>query len=153
MGFVESVLKESRLRYREYKSHFPSPIWLTSANQLIASYKVLARFATIDRHYAGWHAHHIVEAQDLERLGVASSFPPYAEQLAVLLPQAAHIRRINSVLRIEAPMGAVIPAHELLLAYQSAYSLMGNYSGGGEQRIRAELMAIARAIFQRAGLR
>ena len=72
MGLVESILKESRLRYREYKSHFPSPIWLTSANQLIASYRVLARFATIDRHYAGWHAHHVVEAQDLERLGVAS---------------------------------------------------------------------------------
>jgi hypothetical protein len=29
---------------------------------------------------------------------------------------------------------------------------MGNYSGGGEHKIRAELMAIARAIFQRAGL-
>ena len=153
MGFVESVLMESRLRYREYKSHFPAPIWLTSANQLIASYKVLARFATIDRHYAGWHAHHVVEAQDLERLGVASSFPPYVEQPAVLLPQAAHIRRVNSALRIEAPMGAAIPVHELLLAYQSAYSLMGNYSGGGELKIRAELMAIARAILQRAGLR
>ena len=152
MDFVESILKESRVRYREYRCHSPSPIWLTSANQLIASYKVLARFATIDKHYAGWHAHHVVEAQDLERLGTASAFPPYQEQLTVLLPQAAHIRRINSVLRNQAPMGAVIPANDLLTAYASAYSLIGNYSGGGEHKIMAELMAIARAIFKRAGL-
>ncbi len=152
MDFVESVLQASRVRYREYRCHSPSPIWLTSANQLMASYEVLTRFATIDKHYAGWHSHHVVEAQDLERLGVAAAFPAYKEQLAVLLPQAAHIRRINSVLRIEAPMGAVMPAGDLLTTYESAYSLMGNYSGGGEQKIRAELMAVARAIFRRAGL-
>ena len=152
MDFVESVLQASRVRYREYLCHSPSPIWLTSANQLMASYKVLSRFATVDRHYMGWHSHHVVEAQDLERLGVASAFPPYLEQFAVLLPQAAHIRRVNSVLRTEAPVAAVIPAGELLTTYQSAYSLMGNYCGGGEQQIRAELMAVARAIFRRAGL-
>jgi hypothetical protein len=152
MDFVEDLLKESRVRYREYRGHSPSPIWLTSANQLMASYRVLTRFATIDKHYAGWHAHHVVEAQDLERLGAASRFPPYQEQLTVLLPQAAHIRRINSVMRNQAPMGVVMPANDLLVAYASAYSLMGNYSGGGEHKIMAELMAIARAIFKRAGL-
>ena|SRR5215469_5787996 len=152
MDFVESILKESRVLYREYRSHSPSPIWLTRANQLIGSYKDLSRFATIDKDYAGWHAHHVVEAQDLEKLGVASTFPPYPEQVAVLLPQAAHIRRINSVLRSEAPMGAAIPAHELLMTYESAYWLMGNYCGGGEHKIRAELMAIVRAVFRRAGL-
>lgn len=152
MDFVESILQESRVRYREYRSHSPLPIWLTSANQLMASYKVLTRFATIDKHYAGWHAHHVVEAKDFERLGVKSRFPPYQEQLAVLLPQSAHIRRINSVLRIEAPTGAAIPVQELLTSYESAYSLMGNYCGGGEQKIREELMAVVRAIFRRARL-
>jgi hypothetical protein len=152
MDFVESILKESRVRYREYRCNSPSPVWLTSANQLMAPYSVLTRFATIDRHYSGRHAHHVVEAQDLERLGVASKFPPYHEQLTVLLPQAAHIKRVNSVLRNQAPMHAVMATSDLLTAYASAYSLMGNYSGGGEQRIRAELMAIAKAIFQRAGL-
>jgi hypothetical protein len=152
MDFVESVLKESRVRYREYRCNSPSPVWLTSANQLVASYNVLTRFATIDRHYSGWHAHHVVEVQDLERLGVAAKFPPHREQLTVLLPQAAHIKRINSVLRNQAPMHSIMPAGDLLTAYESAYSLMGNYSGGGEQRIRAELMAIAKAVFQRAGL-
>jgi hypothetical protein len=152
MDFVESILQESRVRYREYRSHSPSPIWLTSANQLMASYKVLARFAIIDRHYAGWRAHHVVEKEDLERLGVASRFPGYEEQLTVLLPQVAQIRRINSIMRNQASMGAALPAQALLTTYASAYSLMGNYSGGGEEKIRTELMSVARAIFRRAGV-
>jgi len=152
MDFVERILKDSRVRYREYRCNSPSPIWLTSGNQLMSSYSALSRFATVDRHYRGWHAHHVVEAQDLERLGVAAKFPAYEEQLAVLLPQAAHIRRVNSVLRNQAPKYAVIGAADLLAAYAAAYALMGNYCGGGEQRIQAELMAIVRAILKHAGL-
>jgi hypothetical protein len=152
MDFVESVLQASRVRFREYRCNSPYPIWLTSANQLMSSYSALSRFATVDHHYAGWHAHHVVEAQDLERLGVAGKFPMYSEQLTVLLPQAAHIKRINSALRLEAPMHASMPAGDLLTAYASAYSLMGNYCGGGEQRVQEELMAIARAIFRWANL-
>jgi len=152
MDFVESILKESRVRYREYRCNSPMPIWLAAGNQLISSYRALARFATVDRHYSGWHAHHVVEAQDLERLGIVAKFPAYHDQLTVLLPQAAHIARINSVLRNQAPKYAAIPHQELLTAYAAAYSLMGNYCGGGEHRIQAELMAIARAVFQHAGL-
>jgi hypothetical protein len=118
----------------------------------MSSYAALTRFATIGPHYAGWHAHHVVEVQDLERMDVAAKFPDYREQLTVLLPQAAHIKRVNSVLRNQAPMGAIMPIADLLNAYTAAYALMGNYCGGGEQRIRAELMAVARVIFRRAGL-
>jgi hypothetical protein len=152
MDFAEGILKEARVRYREYRCNSPSPIWLTSGNQLLSSYRALTRFATVNRHYAGWHAHHVVEAQDLERLGVAGKFPPYADQLTVLLPQAAHIQRVNSVLRNQAPVAAAMSGADLLAAYAAAYALMGNYCGGGEQRIRTELMAIARAVFRWAGL-
>jgi hypothetical protein len=152
MDFVERILKDSRVRYREYRCNSPRPIWLTSGNQLLSSYAALSRFATVDPHYRGWHAHHVVEAQDLERLGIAARFPRYEEQLTVLLPQAAHTRRVNSVLRNQAPQHAVMPAADLLAAYAAAYALMGNYCGGGEQRIRAELMAMARAIVKYAGL-
>lgn len=152
MEFAEGILKDARVPYREYRCNSPLPIWLTSGNQLMSSYRGLTRFATVDRHYAGWHAHHVVEAQDLERLGVAGKFPSYHDQLTVLLPQSAHIQRVNNVLRNQAPMGAAMHATTLLAAYGAAYALMGNYCGGGEQRIRRELMAIARAIFQRAGL-
>jgi hypothetical protein len=152
MDFVESILKDSRVPYREYRCNSPAPIWLTSGNQLMSSYRALSRFATVDRHYRGWHAHHVVEAQDLERLGVAAKFPPYEEQLTVLLPHAAHIQRVNSVLRNQAPKYAVMPTADLLAAYAAAYSLMGNYCGGGERRIQAELMAITRAILRHAGL-
>ena len=118
----------------------------------MASYTALTRFALISRHYTGWHAHHVVEARDLERLGVADKFPRYEEQLTVLLPQAAHIARANNVLRSQASMNATITMGDLLIAHAAAYALMGNYSGGGGQNIRAELMAIARAILRRAGL-
>jgi len=152
MDFVESILKDSRVRYREYRCNSPSPIWLTSGNQLLSSYHALSRFARVDRHYRGWHAHHVVEAQDLERLGVSAKFPAYEEQLTVLLPQVAHIQRINSLLRNHAPRDAVLSTADLLVAYAASYALMGNYCGGGEQRIRDELMAIARATLRHAGL-
>lgn len=154
MDFVESILKDSRVRYREYRCNSPAPIWLTAGNQLLSSYAALSRFATVDRHYRGWHAHHVVEAQDLERLGVDEKFPAYEQQLTVLLPQLAHIQRVNSVsvLRNHAPNHAVMTAPDLLIAYAAAYALMGNYCGGGEQRIREELMALAQAILKHAGL-
>ncbi len=152
MDFVERILKDSRVPYREYRCNSPSPIWLTSGNQLMSSYQALSRFATVDRHYRGWHAHHVVEAQDLERLGVAAKFPAYEQQLTVLLPHAAHIQRTNSCLRNHAPPDTVMTVTDLLSAYAAAYALMGNYCGGGEQRIRAELMAIARATLRHAGL-
>jgi hypothetical protein len=122
MDFVESILQVSRVRYREYRCNSPSPIWLTSANQLMASYSALTRFATVDKNYRGWHAHHVVEVQDLERLGVAGKFPPYQEQLTVLLPQAAHIKRVNSVLRNQAPMHAVMATSDLLTAYAGIFA-------------------------------
>ena len=152
MDFVESILKDSRVHYLEYHCNSPSPIWLTSGNQLMSSYRALSRFAIVDRHYRGWHAHHVVEAQDLERLGVTGKFPAYDEQLTVLLPHAAHIQRINSVLRNQAPKYAIMPAADLLAAYAAAYLLMGNYCGGGAQRIREELLAIVRAILRYAGV-
>src|SRR3954470_3827328 len=152
MDFVESILKDSRVRYREYRCNSPSPIWLTSGNQLLSSYQALSRFARVDRHYSGWHAHHVLEAQDLERFGVTGKFPAYEQQLTVLLPHAAHIRRIKSGLRNQAPQYAAMTTGDLMTAYTAAYALMGNYCGGGEQRVRAELMAIARAILRFAGL-
>jgi len=152
LDFVETILHDSRVRYQEYRCNSPLPIWLTAGNQLMSSYAALARFATVDRHYRGWHAHHVVEAQDLERLGIAARFPAYEEQVTVLLPQAAHIQRVNSVLRNQAPKYAAMGTPDLLAAYAAAYGLMGNYCGGGEQRIRAELMATARAILRHGGL-
>jgi hypothetical protein len=149
---VKSILEEARVQHERYKCDAPSTIWLTAANQLIATYNILSRFAQIDKHYRGWHAHHVVEDQDLERLGAAVKFPPYKEQLAVLLPQTAHVGRINSVLRNRAPMHVALKAPELLSAYASAYWLVGDYCGSGEQKIKAELMAIVRATLHRGGL-
>lgn len=151
MGFVEGILKDSRVRYREYRCNSPSTIWLTSGNQLISSYSALSRFATVDRHYRGWQAHHVVEANDVERFGIAAKLPPYEQQLTVLLPLTAHIQRKNTSFRNQAPPQAE-RAGDLLRSYAAAFALMGNYCGGGEERIRAELMAVVRAVLRYAGL-
>lgn len=151
MDFVERILKDSRVRFREYRCNSPSTIWLTSGNQLMSSYSALSRFATVDRHYRGWHAHHVVEGHDLERLGISAKLPGYEQQVTVLLPLAAHIQCASSSGRNQAPQQAD-RAGDLLSSYAAAFALMGNYCGGGEQRIQAELVAIVRAILRYAGL-
>jgi hypothetical protein len=151
MDLVESVLKESRVRYREYRCNSPRPIWLTAGNQLVAAYAALSRFALVDPHYPGWRAHHVMDAHDLERAGVAANFPAADQQVAVLMPQHTHIQGINSA-RKQAPNNTAMTAAEVLSAHAASYALIGNYCGGGEQRIREELMAIARAILRYAGL-
>ena len=45
----------------------------------------------------------MVEDQDLDRLGVAQQFPVYKQQLCVILPRAAHVNRINNILRNRNP--------------------------------------------------
>ena len=67
--------------------------------------------------YRGWQAHHVVEKQDLGRLGVAHLFPPENDQLCVLLPERTHIGRINSVLRRQNPLGVQASARELLIPH------------------------------------
>ena|SRR5690242_7914188 len=151
MGFVESVLKESRVRYREYRCNSPRPIWLTAGNQLVASYAALSRFAVVDPHYPGWRAHQVMDTHDLERLGVAAKLPSADQQVAVLLPQHAHIQRANSVCNRGSKQPA-ITATDMLSAHAASCAFIGNYSGGGEQRIREELMAIARGILRCVGL-
>lgn len=151
MDFVERILKDSRVRFREYRCNSPSRIWLTSGNQLMSSYSALSRFATVDRHYRGWRAHHVLEASDVQRFGMAANLPPYEQQLTVLLPLTAHIQRTINSRRNHAPQQAVLAA-DLLSSYAAAFALMGNYCGGGEERIRAELVAVARAILRYAGL-
>jgi hypothetical protein len=61
------------------------------------------------------------------------------------------VQRTVSSRQNPAPHQAVSTA-DLLNSYSAAYALMGNYCGGGEQRIQAELMAVARAILRHAGL-
>ncbi|HEX6013210.1 MAG TPA: hypothetical protein VFY87_15700, partial [Geminicoccaceae bacterium] len=93
----------------------PAGVVMTAANQLLGSYADLRRFQVTDitGEYRGWQAHHVVEKQDLDRLGVAHLFPPENDQLCVLLPERAHIGRINSVLRRQNPLGVQAGAREL----------------------------------------
>ena len=148
---IPQLLMAAGVRHEPYAKARGGRIFLTAANQLIGTYTDLRRFQQSNPQYSGWDAHHIVEAQDLERLSVQQRFPPYEQQICVLLPRAAHAKRINSVLRKENPSHLQAAADDLKAAYRDAYWLMGDYCGGGERRIREELVSIADTVFRWAG--
>lgn len=157
MPFVTQVLTAAGIEYQPFVMKRagapivqPFGVVVTAANQLFGSYADLKRFqrAGTAGEYSGWHAHHIVEEQDLERLGVAHLVPVSEGQLCVLLPERAHVGRINSILRRQNPIGVQVTKAELSSAYHLAYSTMGDYCGGGEAAIRTELMAVVEATLR-----
>ncbi len=152
MYTVTQILSSAGIKFEKYSQSPAGGVFLTQGNQLIGSYSDLRRFQGLTPAYFGWQVHHIVEAQDLERLGVAQLAPPYEQQVCVILPERAHIGRINSLLRNQNPIGVRVKAPDLLRAYRDAYSLMGDYCGGGEGRVRQELVAIVIAVFRAVGL-
>lgn len=144
----EELLKRSGIRHEPYK-HWPGRnVCLSAANQLLAPYADLKLAQSGDKDYLGWEAHHIFEFTDLQRLGALALFPPYERQLCVLLPPQAHRLRINQILRSSNPPGMKVTASQLRSAYQMAYAIVGNYSGGGEAAIRKELMSVVEAVLQ-----
>lgn len=149
---VVQVLSLAGVLHERYARWPMGNVRLTAANQLIGTFDDLKRFRASDPHYLGWQAHHIVESQDLERLGVAARFPGRGQQICVLLPERAHIGRINGILRRQNPIGVQATANELRRAYGDAYAMMGDYCGGGERSIRQELVSIVGAVFRLAGL-
>ena len=148
---IPQLLMAASVRHEPYAKAPGGRIFLTAANQLIGTYTDLLRFKQSNSQYFGWEAHHIVEAQDLERLSVQQRFPPYEQQICVLLPKTAHAKRINSILRKENPSHLQAVADDLKAAYRDAYWLMGDYCGGGERRVREELVSIADTVFRWAG--
>jgi hypothetical protein len=146
------ILNAAFVRYSLFEGR--PEIYVSEGNQLLGSYSRLKLFGAGYRTRAGqvpyraWEAHHVVERQDLERLGIASQFPVYEEQLCVLLPREGHINRINNILRNRNPSRYSATAEELLSAYREAYRLVGNYSGGGEPLIKSELLAIVQAVLR-----
>jgi hypothetical protein len=143
----------ARVKYSAYPHCLAGNIYQTDANQLVGSYKDLRAFRKTDRNYASWQAHHVLEYDDLDRLGIRNHAPAYNDQLCILLPKQAHVKRINSILRGDNPPKYQATARELRSAYADAYELMGDYCGGGEAKIRKELLDIISAEFQKLGVR
>jgi hypothetical protein len=149
---VTEVLLTAGVKFSVYAGCPAGSVYLTNANQLIGTYKNLEAFRTGDGAYAGWHVHHVVEDDDLQRLGVSTHAPAYPDQLCVLIPERAHVGRINSILRRENPTRYQATGQELRRAYAEAYRMIGDYCGGGEAKIRNELLAIVDAEFQKLGV-
>jgi len=152
MQTIPQILQSASVRSQDYPRAPRQGVFLTAANQLIGSYNALTRFRATHPAYTGWEAHHIVEARDLDRLGIARQFPVYEEQISVLIPKAAHADRINSILNRHNPAGMVVNTQFLKQAYKDAYSVIGDYCGGGEKPIRDELMSIVAAVFRAGGV-
>jgi hypothetical protein len=153
MYTVEEILLMAGIKYEKYgKANFGG-VFLTNANQLIGTYSDLKRFQQSDKNYLGWQAHHIVESQDLVNLGVDQLAPLRDRQICVLLPERAHIGRINSRLRTLNPMNVRASVNDLQRAYKDAYALIGDYCGGGEVKIGQELMAIVNVVFRKLALK
>ncbi len=152
MFTVSEVLLTAGVTFSAYPGWPAANVYLTENNQVIGSYRDLASFRAYETAYKGWHRHHIVEEDDLQRLGVANHAPAYEDQPCVLLPERAHVGRINSILRRANPTNIVPTGRQLRQAYADAYSLMGDYCGGGEVEIRKELLDIVNAQFQKLGI-
>jgi hypothetical protein len=152
MYTTTEILLIAGIKYSVYPKWKAGNVYMTRALQLIGAYKDLEAYRAYDRDYAGWHAHHVVEFDDLDRLGVQNHAPAYNDQLCVLLPERAHIGRISGTLRRENPTRYQATAKELRAAYAKVYDLVGDYCGGGEAKIRGELMAIVKAEFQKLGI-
>jgi len=152
MMTVSQFLLFAGVRHEPYKRPPIPGVVITAANQLMGSYTDFARFRGTDPNYRGWHAHHIVEFQDFARLGVTRPLPAYGEQLCVLIPERAHIGRVNSILNRRNPQAVVVTASELRSAYHDAYMMIGDYCGGGEVSIRRELLAVVDATFKSLGV-
>jgi hypothetical protein len=152
-----SLLRTAGIFFERFGS-FASVV-CSQGNQLFGPYTALQTFRQTYRDksgrrpYDGWEVHHIVEDQDLQRLGIAQHFPVYKQQLCVILPQSAHVNRINNILRNRNPSRYAATAPELLGAYREAYELVGDYTGGGERKIRQELLGIVQAAFRLANAR
>jgi hypothetical protein len=152
MFTVTEILLTAGVKFQVYPKWANGNVYMTDANQLIGTFKNLGQFRDSGISYKGWHCHHVAEVDDLQRLGVTISAPPYDDQLCVLLPERAHVGRINSILRRENPTKWQASGRELRRAYGEAYALMGDYCGGGEANIRQELLAIVNAEFQKLGV-
>ena len=146
------VLNRARIQYAPYQNSGGYEIYITAANQLVGTHTMLIEFRSRSKHYRAWQSHHILETRDLDRLHVSQLSPDRNNQFCVLLPERAHIGRINSVLRRQAPIGAVLTPRSLLGSYEDAYDLVGDYCGGGERAIKRELVSIVEASLQLYGV-
>ena len=103
MFTVTDVLLTAGVKFSVYAGREPRNVYVTAANQLIGSYRHLEALRASDNNYNGWDAHHVVEDDDLHRLGVARTHLRVSDQLCLLIPERAHVGRINSILRRENP--------------------------------------------------
>ena len=139
---AEELLRASGITFAPFAA---SRVFISPASQLFGPYANLKDWQATTAAYFRWEAHHVLEKDDIKRLGAQHRFPSSNEQLCVLLPSSAHRERINQVLRSANPVGMIVSASDLVPAYVTAYQILGNYCGGGEAAIQGELMAIVRA--------
>lgn len=147
---AQQSLQEAGIPHDVFWAERGVTVYISAAQQLFGEYRVFKAFRKAHPAYRGWHAHHVLEWQDVERLSCETIAPEYEQQTCVLLPVKGHLGRINSRLRTLLPIGAKsLTDEDVLEAYEDAYSILGNYCGSSERAIAEELMAIVRASLSR----
>lgn len=137
LGSVENSLFWSDAKGRK--------VFLTEGGQLVGSHDSLLAFRRNHKDaYSKWDSHHIVEEVHLRNLG--RRYSSRGALPAVLIPKAAHSKRINSILRRADCLS--LSARSLYSNYYvEAYELLGAYTGTAtEAKIQAELLAIVRTL-------
>jgi hypothetical protein len=146
---VSKLLTKAGVKHEIYLPEYT--IYISDAGQLFATKRYFDNSSfKKQKGYVGWEANHIVDYNDLEKLGWASKFPSYEDQTCVLLPAAAHRGRFNSVLQSPGRgglgTGTLISPEDIISGYAQAYDNIGDYCGGGAARCKAELMSVVRTI-------
>ena len=77
MFTVQQVLLTGGVKFSKYAGCHAGNVYITDGHQLIGKYKDLEAFRGTTEDYAGWHVHHVVEDDDLARLGVSGNAPAY----------------------------------------------------------------------------
>ena len=122
MFMVTDILLSAGISFSVCTGWAAGNVYITSANQLIGTYKDLDAFRKLDTNYAGWQAHHIVENDDLQRLGVSTHAPAYETSFvscrrasvtgieAAVICLARIIRSLPDVARAACPRSREEPA-------------------------------------------
>jgi hypothetical protein len=146
---VRQLLQRTSITHEVFWQEREKIVFMSAANQLFSTKAMFgAAFRRAFPVYERWEAHHILEFQDCQRLGLESRLPPYEDQICVLLPRAAHRERINGLLRHLLPVGSDFPRSAILPTYDLAYHMLGDYCGGGQVAIAQELNLIVKQLIK-----
>jgi hypothetical protein len=152
MNDVIKVLKAARVQAERHDGWQRGDIFVTrKGRQIVGTLHELDRFRRTVSDFKDWRPEPVIDAKNLQMLGAKRGMPSKKNQIAVLVPKAAHLRKVNSAFdRRMAQSSGEPTSREVRKAFATALGKVGDYNGGGKGIIRKELAAIADAVMRQA---